>query len=69
MEDVVYHSVDNFLRSCAGYVVTTHVMGIENVPQYNDANRWPPISHRFWAFLGNFKTKKIVGIKFKKASL
>jgi phosphatidylinositol-4,5-bisphosphate 3-kinase len=68
VEDVVDHSVDNFLRSCAGYVVTTYVMGIgdrhpSNIMMQTDGH----LFHiDFGHFLGNFKTKKIVGIKFKR---
>ena len=68
VEDIVDHNIDNFLRSCAGYVVTTYVMGIgdrhpSNIMMQKDGH----LFHiDFGHFLGNFKTKKIVGIKFKR---
>jgi hypothetical protein len=69
IEEVVDHAVRNFLRSCAGYVVTTYVMGIgdrhpSNIMMQTDGH----LFHiDFGHFLGNFKTKKIApGIKIKR---
>ena len=67
MEDIVDHNIDNFLRSCAGYVVTTYVMGIGDRHPSNIMMQKGHLFHiDFGHFLGNFKTKKIVGIKFKR---
>ena len=68
-EVVVNQFVRNFLRSCAGYVVATYVMGIgdrhpSNIMMQTDGH----LFHiDFGHFLGNFKTKKIApGLKFKR---
>ena len=61
-------AVQTFIKSCAGYIVATYVMGIgdrhpSNIMMQEDGH----LFHiDFGHFLGNFKQKKVLGVKIDR---
>eukprot|EP00948_MAST-09A_sp_MAST-9A-sp1_P002681 g2681.t1 len=61
-------AIESFTRSCAGYCVTTYCLGIgdrhpSNIMMTKDGH----LFHiDFGHFLGNFKSKKILGVRFMR---
>ena len=59
---------DNFIRTCAGYCVATYVLGIgDRHPSNIMVTKTGLLFHiDFGHFLGNFKFKKVAGMKFER---